>query len=97
MAIYAGKYNLSLNAAVANSMKKLLVLAFQLGQQSPKSNPDDFIPSLNRKSFTKSLIDEGIRQFDASISEYQKFKNVAMAIDAGKLGSSNYFAMHYQA
>ena len=90
LAKYAGKYNLSLNAAVANSLKRLLLLSFQLGQQNPNSPPEDFIPSLNRKSFTKSLIAEGLRQFDSIMSEYNKFKIVAIAVDAGKLGSSNY-------
>ena len=90
LAVFSGKYNISLEASVSNSMKKLLVAAFTLGQQHPTANPQDIIPSLNRKTFTKQLISEGVELFDEIIEKYKQYRFAALAIDAGKLGTKNY-------
>ena len=86
-----GKHNLSLETAVSHSMRKLILSAVILGQNNPRSNPSDLIPSLNRKSFTRDLIQKGMSLFDEFIAQYRQFHFVAMSIDAGKLGNKNYF------
>ena len=80
-----------MEAVISKYLRSVLVTAFQLGQQHPNSNPEEFIPSLNRRSFTKSLIREGRAIYQDVLNQYKRYRYIALAVDAGKLGSMNYF------
>ena len=90
LASFTGKYNLSLSAVVSNAMTKLIKEAFRIGQQHPNQEPEDVLPSLNRKKITKVLLARGEELYGDCLNQYKKLKYVALSIDAGKLGNHNY-------
>ena len=91
LAQFAGKYNLSMEAAVSNALYKVMEYSFLMGQQNPSASPEEIFPTLNRKKFTKELILAGKEQFQEIITKYKKINFAALSIDAGKIGSKNYF------
>ena len=87
---FAGKYNLSLEAAVSNALLKIMEQSFIIGQQNPDATPEEIFPALSRRKFTRHFIQAGKSAFDEIIGKYQEFKYAAISIDAGKVGFKNY-------
>ena len=91
LAALTGKQCLSIRTSTSPYMSDLLRTAIRLGQQFPDIDPDDLLPSMNRKSFTINLIIKGKELYNQIFVIYKEYKFAALAVDAGKIGSINYF------
>ena len=91
LARFTGKFNLPLESVVSNSMKKVLLTTIKLAREFPAIPAEQLLPSLNRKSFTKTLIQSGLSIYKDIIEQYKKLKYISISVDAGKLGPHNYF------
>ena len=91
LAALTGKQCISIRTATSPLMENLLKTAITLGQKFPDIDPNNLLPTLNRKSFTAELIERGKKLYDQKIEIYKQYKFAALAIDAGKIGSVNYF------
>ncbi|EAY21889.1 hypothetical protein TVAG_249490 [Trichomonas vaginalis G3] len=71
----------------------MVYLLIKTGQMNPKANPEDLYKPLSRTQFTKHFIQKGMERYDEFLEMYKETQYVALAVDAGKEGSHNYFDM----
>ena len=86
-----GRYGIAIEIAVGKLMRNLIFTAIKIGQENPTADIETLTPLLNRKSFTKDLIRRGKLLYEEVKNQYLEYKFVCLNVDAGKLGSTNYF------
>jgi hypothetical protein len=87
----AGKENLSLYTAAGKPLHDLILKSIIIGQQNPDVDPETLFPPYSRKTLTAEFIQMGQKLYLKFLKQYLFHKNIALSIDAGKLGSSSYF------
>ena len=87
---FAAGTNSSISLVVSKQMKDLLTAAITWGRQFPDADIEETFDA-NRKSFTKQFLCFADNLKDYQINFLEKYIYVSIQIDAGKLGSKNYF------
>lgn len=87
---FAGKANLSMDLTASSSMRSVVLTSIRVGQENPTIKPDTLYPITSRRVMTLRFIDAGRQLYNVHLQQYKEQRYIALAIDAGKLGRTNY-------
>jgi hypothetical protein len=87
---FGGRFNLSMESVASPAMRNLILTTIREGLEHPNIDAASLYPMTSRRILTTRFIDAVRRLYDHYLREYRAQRYIALSVDGGKLGSSNY-------